>query len=94
MQRTRNLASVLGTLLALGATFGAVAAEPVADDSRSITIEYGDLDLGNGLVVQRAEVTAPNVITVIAWNASGGALAPPTGVGAQPWKVRWIDLAA
>jgi UrcA family protein len=49
MQRTRYLAPVAGTLLALGTAFGAVAAEPAADNSRSVTIEYGDLDLGNGL---------------------------------------------
>lgn len=54
MQRTHYLAPVVGALLALGTSLGsAVAAEPVAGDSRSITIEYGDLELGNGLAVDR-----------------------------------------
>jgi UrcA family protein len=54
MQRTHFLAPVLGTLLALGTTFGgAVAAEPAALNARSVTIEYGDLDLGNGLGVDK-----------------------------------------
>ena len=52
MQRTHYVASVLGTLLALGTSFdSAVAAEPVAGHSRSVTIEYGDLELDNGLAV-------------------------------------------
>ena len=51
MQRTHYVASVLGTLLALGTSFdSAVAAEPVA---RSVTIEYGDLELGDGLAVDK-----------------------------------------
>ena len=54
MQRTHYLASVAGALLALGTSFGAVAAEPVAaTDARSITIEYGDLELGNGVGVDK-----------------------------------------
>jgi UrcA family protein len=54
MQRTHYLAPVLGTLLALGMTFGgATAAEPAAANARSITIEYGDLELGNGLGVDK-----------------------------------------
>jgi UrcA family protein len=52
MQRTHYLASVVGTLLALGASFGsAVAAESVAGNVHSITVEYGDLELGNRLAV-------------------------------------------
>src|SRR5688572_8119845 len=54
MQRTRYLAPIVGTLLALGTSLGsAVAAEPVAGSSRSITIEYGDLELANGLAVEK-----------------------------------------
>ena len=54
MQRTHYLAPLVGTLLALGATFGgAVAAEPAAANARSVTIEYGDLELGNGLGVDK-----------------------------------------
>ncbi|HVJ29547.1 MAG TPA: UrcA family protein [Gammaproteobacteria bacterium] len=54
MQRTQFLAPVVGTLLALGTSFGgAVAAEPAAADARSVTIEYGDLELGNGLAVDK-----------------------------------------
>ena len=53
MQRTHYLAPVLGTLLALGTSFGIVAAEQVAAPGRSVTIEYGDLELGNGLGVDK-----------------------------------------
>ena len=54
MQRTHYLASVVGTLLALGTSFGsAAAAESVAGNARSITVEYGDLELGNGLAVDK-----------------------------------------
>jgi UrcA family protein len=53
MQRTHSLAPVVGTLLALGMTFGAVAAESVPANARSITIAYGDLELGNGLGVDK-----------------------------------------
>ena len=54
MQRTRYLASVVGTLLALGASFGGVAAaEPVDGNARSIAVQYGDLELGNGLAIER-----------------------------------------
>src|SRR5688572_33418816 len=54
MQRTRYLAPVVGTLLALGTSLGSpVAAEPVAGNSRSITIEYGDLELANGPAVEK-----------------------------------------
>jgi UrcA family protein len=54
MQRTHHLAAVVGALLAFGTSFGgAAAAEPVAAQSRSVTIEYGDLELGNGLAVDK-----------------------------------------
>src|SRR5262245_45044168 len=54
MQRTHYLAPVVGALLSLGANLGsAVAAEPVAAGSRSITVEYGDLELGNGLALDK-----------------------------------------
>jgi len=54
MQRTHYLAPVLGALLALGTTFGgAVAAEPAAANARSVTIAYGDLELGKGLGVDQ-----------------------------------------
>ena len=54
MQRTHYLAPVVGLLLALGTSLGgAVASEPVASNARSITIEYGDLELGNGLGVDK-----------------------------------------
>ena len=54
MQRTRYLTSVVGTLLALGASFGGVAAaEPVEGDTRSVAIQYGDLELGNRLAIDR-----------------------------------------
>ena len=54
MQRTTLLAPVVGALLALGTSFGsAVATEPVAADSRSITIEYSDLERGNGLALDK-----------------------------------------
>ena len=54
MQRTRYLAPVVGTLLAFGASFGSVAA---ADPSTEMPVarrsEYGDLELGNGLAIER-----------------------------------------
>ena len=54
MQRTHFLAPVVGTLLALGTTFGgAVAAERVAGNTHSVTVEYGDLELGSGLAVDK-----------------------------------------
>lgn len=54
MQRTRYLAPVVGTLLALGASFGSVAAaEPVDGNVRSTAVQYGDLELGNGLAIER-----------------------------------------
>ena len=54
MQRTRYLAPVIGTLLALGATFGsAAAAGPVDGNARSTAVQYGDLELGNGLAIER-----------------------------------------
>ena len=54
MQRTTFLAPVVGALLALGTSFGsALASEPVAAQSRSVTIEYRDLELGNGLAVDK-----------------------------------------
>ena len=52
MQRT-HLVRVVGTLLALGATFAGIAAEPVAGNARSVAVPYGDLDLGNRLAAQR-----------------------------------------
>lgn len=60
MQRTHSLAPVVGTLLALGMTFGVGAAESVPANARSVTIEYGDLELGNGLGVDKlhARITA------------------------------------
>ena len=61
MQRTHFLAPLVGTLLALGTSFGSsVAAEPIAGNTRSITVEYGDLELGNGLAVDKlyARITA------------------------------------
>ena len=61
MQRTHYLASVVGTLLALGTSFGSAAAtESVAGNAHSITVEYGDLELGNGLAVDKlyARITA------------------------------------
>jgi len=59
MQRTRFSASLVGALL-LGASFGGVAAEPVGANTRSISIEYGDLELRNGPAVDRlyARLTA------------------------------------
>lgn len=54
MQPTRYLGPVVAALLALGANFGgAVAAEPAAANARSVAIEYGDLELGNGLAVDK-----------------------------------------
>lgn len=54
MQRTHYLTAVAGTLLALGTSFGsALAAESVAANSHSITVEYGDLELNNGLAVDK-----------------------------------------
>ena len=54
MQRTNYFAAVVGTLLALGTSFGsALAAESVASDSHSVTVEYGDLELGNRLAVDK-----------------------------------------
>ena len=54
MQRTHYLTAVAGTLLALGTSFGsALAAESVAANSHSVTVEYGDLELGNGLAVDK-----------------------------------------
>jgi UrcA family protein len=54
MQRSHHLARVVGMLLALGATSaGGVAAEPVAENARSVAVPYGDLDLGNRLAAQR-----------------------------------------
>ena len=54
MQRTRYLTSLVGTLLVLGASFGgAAAAEPVEGDARSVAIQYGDLELGNRLAIDR-----------------------------------------
>ena len=61
MQRKHYLASVVATLLAVGTSFGsAVAAESVAGNTHSITVEYGDLELGNGLAVDElyARITA------------------------------------
>jgi len=61
MQRTHYLAPLAGALLALGTSFGsAVAAEPGAGNTHSITIEYGDLELANGLAVDAlyARITA------------------------------------
>jgi len=59
MQRTHYLAPVVGTLLALGMSFGgAVAAEPA--NAYSVTVEYGDLELDNGRAVDKlyARITA------------------------------------
>ena len=54
MQRTHHLAPVVGALLALGTSVGgAVAAPPVAAESRSVTIEYGDLEHGNGVALDK-----------------------------------------
>jgi len=54
MQRTRFLTSVVGALLALGASSGGVAAaEPVEGNARSVAIQYGDLELGNRLAINR-----------------------------------------
>jgi UrcA family protein len=54
MQRTHYLAAVAGTLLALGTSFGtALAAESVATNSHAVTVEYGDLELGNGVAVDK-----------------------------------------
>ena len=61
MQRTRYLTSVVGTLLVLGASFGGLAAaEPVEGNARGIAVQYGDLELRNGLAVERlyARLTA------------------------------------
>jgi UrcA family protein len=54
MQRRHYLALVLGTALALGASFGSVAAaESVQGNVRSAAVEYGDLELGNGVALDR-----------------------------------------
>jgi UrcA family protein len=53
MQRTRFLAPVVGTLIALGAGFGGLAAAEPVGNARSIAIEYGDLELGSGLAIER-----------------------------------------
>src|SRR5262245_58782784 len=58
MQRTTFLAPVVGALLALGTSFGsAVAAEPAAAGARTVPrsrpIEYGDLERGNGVALDR-----------------------------------------
>ena len=54
MQRTHYLVPVVGTLLALGASFGGVAAaEPVDGNARSTAVQYGELELGTGLAVER-----------------------------------------
>src|SRR5262245_18240998 len=56
MQRSTFLASAVVALLGLGTSFGsAVAAESVAANgrniTRSVTVEYGDLERGDGLAV-------------------------------------------
>jgi len=53
MQRTTYLAPIVGALLALG-TFGSAVAAVSVDTgarhvTRSVTVEYGDLDRGNGV---------------------------------------------
>ena len=54
MQRTHYLTAVVGTLLALGTSLGsALAAESVVANSHSVAVEYGDLELGNGLAVDK-----------------------------------------
>src|SRR5687768_1282582 len=53
MQRTHYLAPVVGALFALGTSFGSAAAAEPAAASHSVTIEYGDLELGNGLAVDK-----------------------------------------
>ena len=61
MQRTRYLAPIVGALLAIGSSFGsAVAAESVAGNVHSVTIEYGDLQLRSGLDMDKlhARITA------------------------------------
>ena len=54
MQRTHYLSAVVGALLALGTSFGsALAAESVTANTHSVTVEYGDLELDNGLAVDK-----------------------------------------
>jgi UrcA family protein len=54
MQRTRYLASLLGTVLALGTSFGSAAENvSVEGNTRSIAVEYGDLELDSGVAIER-----------------------------------------
>jgi UrcA family protein len=54
MQPTRHLGPVAAALLALGATFGGAAATEAAPaNTRSAAVEYADLELGNGLAVDK-----------------------------------------
>ena len=54
MQPTRYLGPMVAAVLALGATpGGAGATEALAANARSAAIEYGDLELGNGLAVDK-----------------------------------------
>jgi len=56
MQRTTFLAPIVGALLALGTFGSAVAAESVAGArhvTHSVTVEYGDLDRGNGVALDK-----------------------------------------
>ena len=47
MQTTRHLGFVAAAVLALGAAFGAGAAETIDADTRSAAVEYADLALDN-----------------------------------------------
>lgn len=54
MQFKHHLGPMVAAVLALGTTFGSAGAtEAVAGNARSAAIEYGDLELGNGLAVDK-----------------------------------------
>jgi hypothetical protein len=90
------------TVSAVAANVDPIPADTVATVVLTVT-GIGDEDLftvtppgdfGGGLIIQRADVTAPNTITVTLYNASATNKTVPTLVTSLPWKVRWIDLAA